>query len=182
MEEIGHLLLPWYDRFHRELPWRGVQDPYAIWGLGNPCFSKPRGGNRTGRTSRGLWHAFLPGRTGASAPGGRAQMLGGTGLLPACAKPAPWRAAGHGRLRRPPACRSSSAAAHHRYRSLYSGGHCQHCFRHSLPRGGRQCYPRGKPSSRYPGGRGGSLRGPGRLPQLPHPGYRPSAPETLIRR
>ena len=31
MEEIGHLLLPWYDRFHRELPWRGVQDPYAIW-------------------------------------------------------------------------------------------------------------------------------------------------------
>ena len=31
MQEIGHLLLPWYDRFHRELPWRGVQDPYAIW-------------------------------------------------------------------------------------------------------------------------------------------------------
>lgn len=31
MEDIGSLLLPWYDRFHRELPWRGVQEPYAVW-------------------------------------------------------------------------------------------------------------------------------------------------------
>ena len=31
MENVGSLLLPWYDRFHRELPWRGVQDPYAVW-------------------------------------------------------------------------------------------------------------------------------------------------------
>lgn len=31
MGDIGNLLLPWYDRFHRELPWRGAQDPYAVW-------------------------------------------------------------------------------------------------------------------------------------------------------
>ena len=31
MENIGSLLLPWYDRFRRDLPWRGSQDPYAVW-------------------------------------------------------------------------------------------------------------------------------------------------------
>lgn len=136
MEEIGHLLLPWYDRFHRELPWRGVQDPYAIW-VSETMLQQTR--VETVRSYFPRFMARFPSLAalGASAPGGRAQMLGGTGLLPACAKPAPWRAAGHGRLRRPLACRSSSSAAHHRYRSLYSGGHCQHCFRHSLPRGGR---------------------------------------------
>lgn len=159
MEEIGHLLLPWYDRFHRELPWRGVQDPYAIW-VSETMLQQTRVEPRTVVLPAVYGTLSIPGRTGASAPGGRAQMLGGIGLLPACAKPAPWRAAGHGRLRRPLACRSSSAAAHHRYRSLYSGGHCQHCLRHSLPRGGRQCYPRGQPGGRYPGGRGGPLRGP----------------------
>lgn len=160
MEEIGHLLLPWYDRFHRELPWRGVQDPYAIW-VSETMLQQTRVETRTVVLPADLWHAFQSlAALAPSAPGGRAQMLGGIGLLPACAKPAPWRAAGHGRLRRPLACRSSSAAAHHRYRSLYSGGHCQHCLRHSLPRGGRQCYPRGQPGGRYPGGRGGPLRGP----------------------
>jgi A/G-specific adenine glycosylase len=28
---IGQLLLDWYRRGHRELPWRGASDPYGIW-------------------------------------------------------------------------------------------------------------------------------------------------------
>ena len=28
---VGSLLLAWYARGHRELPWRGTRDPYAIW-------------------------------------------------------------------------------------------------------------------------------------------------------
>ncbi len=31
MEETAALLLAWYDRHARSLPWRGVQDPYRIW-------------------------------------------------------------------------------------------------------------------------------------------------------
>jgi A/G-specific adenine glycosylase len=30
-EEIGRLLLAWYARGHRDLPWRNTRDPYAIW-------------------------------------------------------------------------------------------------------------------------------------------------------
>jgi A/G-specific adenine glycosylase len=28
---IGHRLLAWYERHHRDLPWRQRQDPYAVW-------------------------------------------------------------------------------------------------------------------------------------------------------
>jgi A/G-specific adenine glycosylase len=28
---IGHLLLAWYERHQRDLPWRRTRDPYAIW-------------------------------------------------------------------------------------------------------------------------------------------------------
>ena len=28
---LGELLLTWYDRHARRLPWRGVDDPYAVW-------------------------------------------------------------------------------------------------------------------------------------------------------
>lgn len=31
MSEISELLLPWYDAHKRSLPWRGTQDPYAVW-------------------------------------------------------------------------------------------------------------------------------------------------------
>jgi A/G-specific adenine glycosylase len=29
--EVGRLLLAWYGRGHRDLPWRDTKDPYAIW-------------------------------------------------------------------------------------------------------------------------------------------------------
>src|SRR6266705_3498748 len=29
--DIGRLLLDWYARGHRELPWRSTRDPYEIW-------------------------------------------------------------------------------------------------------------------------------------------------------
>ena len=29
--EISKLLLEWYDRSARSLPWRGTRDPYRIW-------------------------------------------------------------------------------------------------------------------------------------------------------
>jgi A/G-specific adenine glycosylase len=31
VKEIGRLLLAWYARGHRELPWRDTRDPYRIW-------------------------------------------------------------------------------------------------------------------------------------------------------
>jgi A/G-specific adenine glycosylase len=31
LKAIGRLLLAWYARGHRELPWRGTRDPYRIW-------------------------------------------------------------------------------------------------------------------------------------------------------
>ena len=31
MNEFAFLLLEWYDRFSRTLPWRGETDPYRIW-------------------------------------------------------------------------------------------------------------------------------------------------------
>jgi A/G-specific adenine glycosylase len=31
VKAIGRLLLAWYARGHRELPWRGTRDPYRIW-------------------------------------------------------------------------------------------------------------------------------------------------------
>ena len=31
MEEVSSLLLPWYDRCKRRLPWRDQPDPYATW-------------------------------------------------------------------------------------------------------------------------------------------------------
>jgi A/G-specific adenine glycosylase len=31
VKAIGRLLLAWYARAHRELPWRGTRDPYRIW-------------------------------------------------------------------------------------------------------------------------------------------------------
>ena len=31
MEEVSSLLLPWYDRCKRRLPWRDQSDPYATW-------------------------------------------------------------------------------------------------------------------------------------------------------
>lgn len=31
MANVGSLLLPWYDRDGRTLPWRGAADPYAVW-------------------------------------------------------------------------------------------------------------------------------------------------------
>ena len=31
MKEISRLLLDWYARGHRDLPWRNTRDPYAIW-------------------------------------------------------------------------------------------------------------------------------------------------------
>ncbi len=31
MEEVSRLLLPWYDRCKRRLPWRDQPDPYATW-------------------------------------------------------------------------------------------------------------------------------------------------------
>lgn len=31
MMNIAHLLLPWYDKNCRSLPWRGTKDPYRIW-------------------------------------------------------------------------------------------------------------------------------------------------------
>ena len=30
-QQISSLLLAWYARGHRELPWRDTRDPYAIW-------------------------------------------------------------------------------------------------------------------------------------------------------
>jgi len=29
--KIGQLLLAWYGRGHRDLPWRATSDPYRIW-------------------------------------------------------------------------------------------------------------------------------------------------------
>ena len=31
LEKLPALLLPWYDRCARPLPWRGERDPYRIW-------------------------------------------------------------------------------------------------------------------------------------------------------
>jgi A/G-specific adenine glycosylase len=31
VRELRSLLLPWYDRNRRELPWRDARDPYAVW-------------------------------------------------------------------------------------------------------------------------------------------------------
>lgn len=28
---LGRRVLPWYDRHKRDLPWRGIDDPYAVW-------------------------------------------------------------------------------------------------------------------------------------------------------
>ena len=151
MEEIGHLLLPWYDRFHRELPWRGVQDPYAIW-VSETMLQQTRV-----ETVRSYFPRFMA----------RFPSLAALAQAPLEDVLKCWEGLGYYR-RAQNLHRGAQqvmdayggAAAHHRYRSLYSGGHCQHCFRHSLPRGGRQCYPRGQPGGRYPGGRGGPLRGP----------------------
>lgn len=158
MEEIGHLLLPWYDRFHRELPWRGVQDPYAIW-VSETMLQQTR--VETVRSYFPRFMARFPSLAAlAQAPledvlkcweglgyYRRAQNLhrGAQQVMDAYG----------GRLPADPAALRRITGI-----GPYTAGPCQHCFRHSLPRGGRQCYPRGKPSSRYPGGRGGSLRGP----------------------
>ena len=31
MGELSNLLLKWYDRHRRDLPWRGTADPYRVW-------------------------------------------------------------------------------------------------------------------------------------------------------
>ena len=31
MSELSNLLLKWYDRHRRDLPWRGTADPYRVW-------------------------------------------------------------------------------------------------------------------------------------------------------
>jgi A/G-specific adenine glycosylase len=31
LSDVGHRLLEWYERHHRDLPWRRSRDPYAIW-------------------------------------------------------------------------------------------------------------------------------------------------------
>ena len=178
MEEIGHLLLPWYDRFHRELPWRGVQDPYAIW-VSETMLQQTR--VETVRSYFPRFMARFPSLAAlAQAPlEDVLKCWEGLGYYRG-AKPAPWRAAGHGRLRG--RCLRSS-----RLRRITGIG--------PYTAGAIASIAFGIPCPAVDGNvirvvsRVAGIREdvavppwPGRLPQPPHPGYRPSAPETLIRR
>ena len=180
MEEIGHLLLPWYDRFHRELPWRGVQDPYAIW-VSETMLQQTRV-----ETVRSYFPRFMarfppwphwrkrPWRTCSNA--GRDWAITGVRKTCTVARSRSWTPTAAACLPIQQRCGASPVSV-----PIQRGPLPALLSAFPAPRWTAMlsAWSAGWPVSgrtwRFP-------PWPGRLPQPPHPGYRPSAPETLIRR
>ncbi len=146
MEEVSSLLLPWYDRCKRRLPWRDQPDPYATW-VSETMLQQTRVETVLSYYPR-FMARFPTVQALAEAPiedvlklwEGLAITVGLRICTGAHSRSCvTWRSASP---------HPGGAANHHRHRPLYSWCDRQYCLRRVLPRGGRQRHSRGQPRGR----------------------------------
>lgn len=148
MDNISDILLDWYARHGRDLPWRRTRDPYRIW-LSEVILQQTRVAQGMDYYLR-FTERFPDVGSLARRSGGRgAQVVAGTRLLQPCAQPARRGAAGRGAVRRrvSPVLRRGPLVAGRR--RLYRRGRLLGRLRRSLRRARRQCFPGAGAAFRY---------------------------------
>ena len=138
--EIGRLLLAWYARGHRDLPWRNTRDPYDIW-VSEIMLQQTRAQAVIPYYQRFLERFPTVAALAAAAEDDVLALWSGLGYYSRARNLRLAAQAHRGGRRLPARLRRHTRAPRHR--RLHRGGGRQHRVRLALRGAGRQCAARG---------------------------------------